>query len=345
MSRQIAANTIRLQPHERPAHCEFTLHYELMERVTGLSRNHPAFQQRFRQQWQMDLAWYTNDGPVPRDKLGRQADMGHAAFLADGSDMRQATENPFQSVDDVLEFDAVQEYGLPHLDELTSHFRQCHQQQQAQSPDVLVPGGFYDTLISGAIRAFGWDQMLMAAADQQRFERVLDSFAELALHHFRAWARTGIDTFICHDDMVWTSGPFMHPDFYRRAIFPRYRKLWAVLHEAGIKVIYCCDGQWTMFLEDVAAAGADGFIFEPVTPFDVVTEKFGRTHVIVGSNVDCRTLTFGTRQQIQSEIDSSLAAGRDCPGWVCAVGNHIAPNVPVDNALFYFDYLSSNWQR
>ncbi|NLX60061.1 MAG: hypothetical protein GXY74_13360 [Phycisphaerae bacterium] len=345
MSRKTAIDTVNLCSHERPAHCEFTLHHELMERVTGLSRHDEGFEQRFRELWQIDFVWYTNDGPVPRDKLGRQADMGHARFMADGSDFRDVRTNPFQSPDEVLSFDAVEEYGLPNSDDLTAHFRASHQQAKARCPDALVPGGFYDTLVSGAIRAFGWDQMLMAAADQDRFERVLDSFCELALHHFRAWARTGIEAFICHDDMVWTSGPFMHPDFYRRAVFPRYRKLWEVLHEAGIKVIYCCDGNFTMFLDDVAAAGADGFIVEPATSFDILTEKFGRTHVLVGSHVDCRTLTFGTREGIREEIDASLAVGLPCPGWVCVVGNHIAPNVPVDNALFYYDYLSRHWRR
>jgi hypothetical protein len=28
-----------------------------------------------------------------------------------------------------------------------------------------------------------------------------------------------------------------------------------------------------------------------------------------------------------------------------AVGNHIPSNVPVENALFYFDYLRRHWQR
>jgi len=30
--------------------------------------------------------------------------------------------------------------------------------------------------------------------------------------------------------MVWTEGAFIHPDFYRGAIFPRYRELWDILH-------------------------------------------------------------------------------------------------------------------
>lgn len=345
MSRDVGLHALNLRMTSRPAHTEYTLHWQLMERVTGLPAGHPDLERRFRELWHIDLCWHTNDGPVPWDQRGRITDMGHAEFLADGSDRRGSKAPPFSGAKDVLAFDAVEEYGLPDFDELVAYYESVFRQGQAERPDAVFPGGYYHTLVSGAIRAFGWGLLLEAAADQPRFERVLDSFFQLSLHHCRAWARTSIQAFICHDDMVWSSGPFMHPDFYRRAIFPRYRKLWAVLREAGKRVLYCCDGQWTMFLDDVAAAGVDGFIFEPVTSFDLAVERFGRTHVLVGSKVDCRTLTFGTPEQIRHEVDESLKVGLPCPGWIFAVGNHIAPNVPLDNALYYFDYLAAHWAR
>jgi uroporphyrinogen-III decarboxylase len=98
-------------------------------------------------------------------------------------------------------------------------------------------------------------------------------------------------------------------------------------------------------VDDVAAAGADGFIFEPTTSLDYVVERYGATKAIVGSKVDCRTLTFGTPEQIRAEIDATLALARDCPGFMFAVGNHIPSNVPVDNGLFYMDYLREHWER
>lgn len=345
MSYEIGWNAINLQATERPGHAVYTLHWELLERVTGLPREDPDLQKRFREAWQIDLLWHTNDGPVPWDERGRVTDMGHAEFLADGSDRRQSAPCPFKDVDQVLSFDAVEEYGLPDFDELVSYYENLYQDGQRGANDAVFPGGYYRTLISGAIAAFGWELLLEAAAYQKEFERVLDGFFRLSLHHYEAWARTSIKVFICHDDMVWSSGPFLHPDFYRRVIFPRYQRLWRVLKEAGKRVLFCCDGQWTEFLADAAEAGADGFIFEPMTSFDVAAEKFGRSHVLVGSKVDCRTLTFGRPEQIRAEIDASLEVGRDCPGWIFAVGNHIAPNVPVDNALFYFDYLHSAWKR
>jgi uroporphyrinogen-III decarboxylase len=82
-----------------------------------------------------------------------------------------------------------------------------------------------------------------------------------------------------------------------------------------------------------------------MTSLEAAVEAFGDTHVIVSSKVDCRTLTFGTQQQIAVEIDASLALAERCNGFVFAVGNHIPSNVPVDNALFYLEYLRERWHR
>ena len=74
-------------------------------------------------------------------------------------------------------------------------------------------------------------------------------------------------------------------------------------------------------------------------------KKFGQSHVIVGSAVDCRTLTFSGKDQIRQEIDRTLAVGKDCPGLIISVGNHIPSNVPIENAMFYYEYLSEHWGR
>ena len=43
--------------------------------------------------------------------------------------------------------------------------------------------------------------------------------------------------------------------------------------------------------------------------------------------------------------DQTLKLATKCPGFMFAVGNHIPSNVPVENAMFYFDYLKKHWAR
>ena len=359
MSYQIGLDVLNLRPTPRYGHAAFCSnnalkrHLGVRDTVFG-----PAEQQfatgglstdptapTFEDLWECDFLWNTHDGPVGWAERGRTTDMGHADFLEGGVDRREPKPSPFHNPADVWAFDAVQEYGLPDFAGLVKFYEQQYQHAQAANPNQVVTGGYYKTLVSGAIEAFGWDALLEAAADQDQFEKVLDSFFRLTLHHARAWAQTSAPVYINHDDMVWTEGAFLHPEFYRRVIFPRYQALWKVLHAAGKKVIFCSDGNFAEFVAYVADAGADGFICEPMLPLEAVVACCGQTHVIISSKLDARTLTFGTLTQIQAEIDATLRLAEQCRGFMFAVGNHIPSNVPVENALFYFDYLHTHWNR
>ncbi len=347
MSYSIGIQTIRLQGSPRLAHTEYCDHYPLVRHVTGLDPiiDREYAWSKFYENWDYDFLWNTNIGPLPWKARGRVTDMGHAEFMENGIDRRDPVTSPFKSAEEIYEFDAVEEYGLIDFFELINYYETLYQKSRNNFPDLVCTGGYYQTLISGAIESFGWDLLLEAAADKKRFDKVLEGFFQQTLHHVRAWAKTSIEVFIQHDDMVWSSGPFMNPAFYKQSIFPRYKKLWQVLHEAGKLVLFCSDGNFSLFIDDIAEAGADGFIFEPLTDLDLVIQKYGKTKVIIGSNVDCRTLTFGTTRDIKKEIDLTIPLAKECPGFIFAIGNHIPANIPVENALFYMDYLRSQWTR
>ncbi|HRU04402.1 MAG TPA: uroporphyrinogen decarboxylase family protein [Candidatus Brocadiia bacterium] len=345
MSLRIGRDVLNLRKAPRLGHTEYCSNWALIEKVSGLPKDDPRAMPVFRERFEFDFGWLTSHGPVSWAERGRVTDMGHAEWLADGSDRRDTIHCPFASVEDVYAFDAVKEYGLPDFAGLVDYYQETWRTNQKLFSETVMPGGYYRTIVSGAIAAFGWDMLLEAAADADRFDRVLDSIFRLSLHHYKAWAKTDIEFFISHDDMVWSQGAFMSPRFYRRSIFPRYRELWRVLKDAGKRVLFCSDANWSEFVDDIAAAGADGFIFEPMTALEPVVQKYGQTHVIISSKVDCRTLTFGTKEGIRAEVDATLALAKPCPGFVFAVGNHIPSNVPVENALFMFDYLRERWGR
>ena len=337
MSREIGMDTICLRPTPRLAHTEYSMNY------------HKSYLEKLdrpiAEAWEFDFLWSVNNGPLNWAEHGRVTDMGHASYAADGSDQRQPATCPFEDVEEVYEFDPFAEYGIPGHDELVAYYDDWYRQAQADNPEQVVTGGRYVSVVSGAIDIFGWDMLLLAAADQERFAKVLERIGEYSLRHAQAWAETSIEAYIQHDDMVWTAGPFMSPAFYRRAIFPLYKRMWEPLRRAGKKVLYCSDGLFTMFMQDVADCGADGFIFEPSNDLDWVVENFGQTHCLVGSKVDCRTMAFKSWDEVKAEMDATLPLARKCPGFMWAVGNHIPANVSDEMCDRYMDYLRANWAR
>ena len=40
-----------------------------------------------------------------------------------------------------------------------------------------------------------------------------------------------------------------------------------------------------------------------------------------------------------------MAIGKDCPGFIMAVGNHIPANTPVESALYYNEVFEELRQR
>ena len=346
MSRQNALDVINLRPTPRWGHTEYSLGYHdaYIRTKTELEPADPRALPRLHDALGLDFVFYVHDGPDWSER-GRCTDMGHAEYAADGSDLRQPVVCPFASVEEVWAFDAVAEYGLPDFEEQVSTYEKVWQQIQEAYPGQLVTGGYYKTIVSGAIQAFGWDMFLEAAADVDKLEPVLDNIYRRTRFFVEAWAKTSAEVFIQHDDFVWTSGAFMHPDIYRKIIIPRYAALWEVLHQAGKKVLFCSDGTFTEFAEDLAAAGADGFIFEPINPFEFMADRFGSSHVLVGSAVDCRDMTFGDWDTVCASIDRTLELAGNCAGLIFAVGNHIPGNVTDEMLDRYVNYVGANLDR
>ncbi len=340
-SKAVALENIWLQPTSRWGHTEYSFEYHkgYLARHTGLSEDTPARLRQGYDRFAFDFLWHTQDGLIDWSQTGRITDMGHASYALDASDLRRPKSCPFTTEEEVWAFDAVQEYGLPDFDEQVRAYEAILEAARTLFPNQLTTGGYYKTIVSGAIDAFGWDMLLIAAADSARMEKVFDSFFRRTLFYMQAWAKTSAEVIIQHDDFVWTRGPFMRPDIYRKVIIPRYAELWKPLHAAGKKVMFCSDGNFMQFASDIVAAGADGLIFEPCNDFDFMAENFGQTTCLVGSFVDCRDLAAGRWDKVRADIDRTCDQLTRCKGALVAVGNHMPPDIPEQMVDRYFDYL------
>lgn len=204
---------------------------------------------------------------------------------------------------------------------------------QQVAPGAKAP--FSMAMVSGFIDLFGWEMLLVAAGtDPVRFGQLANRYASWIQQYFDALAAAAVPVVMIHDDIVWSSGPIFRPAWYRQYVFPNYKKYLAPLLESGKRVLFCSDGNFTEFIDDLVDVGVHGFVFEPLTDLTYLVSKYGQTHVIIG-NVDTRALLLGPKAKIRAEVERCLTLGRHCPGYFLAVGNHIPPNTPVEHALYY----------
>lgn len=185
MSYDVGIKALNMQWTERVARTEYIGNEEIGR---YFARKYPG--KPLEEVLHLDYMWTTNDGLSDWSK-GRTTDMGHAIYKEDGSDYRLPRESPFNTADDVLNFHCVKEYGLPDFKELVDYYDAFYRKAQSEH-DLVVSGGYYKTIVSAAIQAFGWEMLLLGAGeDPDRFgEDVLGSIFEFSLHHFKAWAQT-----------------------------------------------------------------------------------------------------------------------------------------------------------
>jgi hypothetical protein len=315
-------------------------HWELVRAATGVPvtpKSSGEIKQRARKAffkaWDYALNWqillYTQEFGEFRTR------MGHGEYAADGSDRDDVVFCPFTDPEQVLSFDPREQYGRIDKDIWKEQFEYNYRAGHEYCPDMVPMTGIYVTLVSGLIEILGWEMLLMAlGTDPRRFGQLVNRYAEWVGQYFEALAMADVAVVMVHDDMVWAEGPFYRSDWYREYIFPNLRKLVRPLLDSGKRVMFTCDGDFTAFIDDIAATGVHGFFLEPATDMRRIAEAYGDTHVFVG-NADTRILLKGSRDEIRAEVERCMAIGKDCPGFVMAVGNHIPANTPVESALYY----------
>ena len=335
---------IQLEMPSRIPHTEYSLesHWEVVRRSTGIYVTADSPEDRKREAslalmkaWNYDFRWATLVGNEVFGSL--RTDMGHAEYQEGGKDRREAGKCPFTIPEEALALDFMESYGTIDQQSWARQFERDYLNRCVETPDMVNMTGIYITLVSGLVEIFGWEMLLLAAgSDPQAFGRLCDRYTDWILQYFLALAETRVPIVMVHDDMVWTSGPIFSPRWYRQFIFPNYRRLFSPLVEAGKKIMFTSDGNFTRFVDDIAACGVHGFVFEPYTDLAEIAEKYGKTHVIIG-NADTRILLNGDRAAIRAEVQRCMRIGKSCPGYFLAVGNHIPANTPADNVLFYRD--------
>ncbi len=352
MSYQDGWAAMQLEMPPRVPHTEYSVesHWEVVRATTGLEvylnssdalRRQASF--AFMKACNYDLRWNTL---VYRQSFGEyRTRMGHAEYAAGGTDWDTDIQCPFQNPEEVLSFDFEQTYGPVDGKAWRRQFEEDYQLRCCETPDLVNMSGIYITTVSGMLEVFGWEMLLLAAGtDPVAFGALTQRYVQWAQPFFNALAEADVPVVMIHDDMVWTSGPIFSPKWYRQYLFPGYRRLFAPLREAGKKILFTSDGNYTRFIDDMVATGINGFVLEPTTDMAYLAEKYGKTHVFIG-NADTRVLLSGSQAEIRAEVERCMAIGKACPGFFMAVGNHIPSNTPVENVLYYLSLCEALGKR
>lgn len=135
------------------------------------------------------------------------------------------------------------------------------------------------------------------------------------------------------DDLCYNSGPVVSPRVYREYVYPWYVQIVKRCHQADIPVGLHSDGDLNLLLLDLINCGFDAIHpFEPPMNDIVAVKRQWGDRIAVAGNIDLKTtLSKGTPQDVETEVQEKVAALAPGGGWLLGSSNSIPDFVPVEN--------------
>jgi uroporphyrinogen decarboxylase len=250
--------------------------------------------------------------------------------LADAT-IEDIAKYPFPKGDDPARFATIRQEALAIKNE---------------TPYAVVSG------ISGVVYETCWylrglERWFMDMVEQPEFcEALLEQMLKFWLDWFRLFLdEVGdvVDVIMVGDDLAGQTGPLFRPDFYRRVVKPRQKRLVQYIHSrTQAKVWYHTCGACTVYIPELIDNGIQ--ILNPVqisaTGMEPKTlkEKFGKDMVFWGGSIDSqRVLPRGTPEEIRQQVAENLKAFMPDGGYVFNNVHNIQAGVPPENIVALYD--------
>ena len=135
------------------------------------------------------------------------------------------------------------------------------------------------------------------------------------------------------DDMAYRTGLMVSPRVFRQHVFPVYKRMNEMCRQQDVLTVFHSDGKVDDVIEDIIAAGFDGF--NPIEPvaMDIraLKERVSGRLALIG-NVDLSyTLTRGTPEEVDQEVRDLIRDVAPGGGYALASANSVPEYVPWEN--------------
>ncbi len=224
--------------------------------------------------------------------------------------------------------------------------RQRAEELRRQTPYAVVSG------ISGVVYEICWylrglEQWFMDMLTQPEFcEALLDCTLRFWMDWFRALLdEVGdlVDVIMIGDDLAGQKGPLFKPDFYRRVVRPRQRKLVEYIRSrTPAKIWYHTCGACAGYIPDLLENGID--ILNPVqisaAGMDpaVLKARFGNRLVFWGGAIDAQhVLPTSSPETVREQVRRNLAIWKPGGGYVFNNVHNIQAGVPPQNIVALYE--------
>ncbi len=322
-------------------------------RARGIAQNEAltagTFQEYHRQRvadeielWRaLDIDVYPNAYPIPRNPLAPEQIEEYAWKFTDSVTGQWSICIYAPESDTYDQIDSsLKRGGLAELEKLTAAM-------EANEP-CLEDWDF--TPVDTFIAELGKDRAVMGVADVEigstwdwaehfliglikapdLIHRYLDARLRVTLMLLEATLEHGVDGIHGGYDWAAAKGPMFSPKHFRKFVFPRLKQITDLCHRYGVPYVKHTDGNVNALLEDMIAAGVDGFqAIEPRAGMDIAQIKrdYGDRLTLIG-NVDCSTvLVNGPVDAVREQTAWVIRTAAPGGGFLLSTSNSVHPGV------------------
>jgi uroporphyrinogen decarboxylase len=152
-----------------------------------------------------------------------------------------------------------------------------------------------------------------------------------------------VDIVMIGDDLAGQTGPLFSPEFYRKYVKPRQKKLVShIKNLTDAKIWYHTCGSCAEYIPDLIDNGID--ILNPVqvsaenmAPQEL-KQKFGDVLTFWGGGIDTQhILPFATPDQIREHVRKNIEIFKPGGGYVFNNVHNIQPGIPPENVIALFE--------
>ena len=251
--------------------------------------------------------------------------------LKPNEDIGTVIENPLKEPDlDGYEFPDPDK--IMELDEIPGFIK--------KNKDKFIIGAIGFSLYERAWILRGMEPILSDFLMNPSFvEELFDRIIEFNLAVTKRLCRFPIDAFHFGDDWGQQHGLIMGSALWRNIFKKRLKKLYDVVHDAGLPVsIHSC-GDITEVIPDLIEIGVN-----MITPlqaealdFKFLKKEYGKDLTFWGGVSTQRTLPYGTPEDVRAEIRERIKILGKGGGYILAPSHELQGDIPLENILAFID--------
>lgn len=191
----------------------------------------------------------------------------------------------------------------------------------------------------------GLDYILMDLIERPNFVKaMINKIMFFRIEHVRRIlekVRGRADILQIADDYGTQKGLMISPIMWKEFFAPHLKTLADMAHNAGLKVFLHCDGSCRPIIQEFIKLGID--ILNPIQPRCIgmdpkeLKDEFGDSLCFHGGIDTQKTLPFGTKEDVISEVKERIQILGKKGGYILAPVHTVEPDVPIENVLAVYE--------